>query len=226
MVRLKLAVNSEDAWSRARILGHQGLVTLAVVWLSTLWILAPRARGQQAAPSWQAEVRKYAEAQDWTAALSIVDGEVARAPQDMDVRAWRARVLAWSGRLSEAAQEYTEILKAAPIDPDNWLGLANVYAREGRNQEALEDLSRDIALAPDRADLRAARGRALRDLGSRDEAGEEFKKALALSPASADARDGLLSLRPEPPHELRFGEGNDLFNFAAANHDGWVRSEE
>src|SRR3989441_3303172 len=176
MVRLKLAVNSEDAWSRARILGHQGLVALAVVWLSTLWILAPRARGQQAAPSWQAEVRKYAEAQDWTAALSIVDREVARAPQDMDVRAWRARVLAWSGRLSEAAQEYTEILKAAPIDPDNWLGLANVYAREGRNQEALEDLSRAIALAPDRADLRAARGRALRDLGSRDEAREEFKR--------------------------------------------------
>ena len=222
MVRAKFVANGGDTCGRRRILGHQGLAALAVVWLFTFCILAPRARGQQVASSWQAEVRKYAEAQDWTAALSIVDREVARAPQDMDVRAWRARVLAWSGHLNEAEQEYTEILKAAPSDPDNWLGLANVYAREGRNQEALEDLNRAIALAPDRADLRAARGRALRDLGSRDGAREEFKKALALDPASAEARAGLLSVRPEPRHELRFGEGNDLFNFAAANHDGWV----
>ena len=190
MVRAKFVANGGDACGRRRIFGHQGLVAVVVVWLFTSWILAPRARGQQAAPSWQMEVRKYAEAQDWTAALSIVDREVARAPQDMDVRAWRARVLAWSGHLNEAEQEYTEILKAAPSDPDNWLGLANVYAREGRNQEALEDLNRAIALAPDRADLRAARGRALRDLGARDEAREEFKKALALDPASAEARAG------------------------------------
>src|SRR3989442_5122919 len=185
MVRAKFVAKGGDACGRRRILGYQGLVALTVVWLFTSWMLPPRARGQQAAPSWQAEVRKYAEARDWPAALSIVDREVARAPQDMDVRAWRARVLAWSGNLNEAAQEYTEILKAAPSDPDNWLGLANVYAREGRNQEGLEDFDRAIALAPERADLRAARGRALRDLCSRDEAGGAFEKTFAPAPARA-----------------------------------------
>src|SRR5713226_7380846 len=51
---------------------------------------------QQPAPDWQAEVQKYAQAQDWSGAMRIVDREIARAPHDMDVRAWRARVLAWS----------------------------------------------------------------------------------------------------------------------------------
>src|SRR2546428_10750460 len=121
MVRAKFVDNGGDACGRRRILGYQGLVALTVVWLFTSWMLAPRARGQQAAPSWQAEVRKYAEAQDWTAALSIVDGEVARAPQDMDVRAWRGRELAWAGRPSEAAQGDTEIRKAAPSGADQLL---------------------------------------------------------------------------------------------------------
>ena len=68
--------------------------------------------GQDHPPDWQTQVRKYSEAQDWNSAMRIVDQEAARAPQDMDVRAWRARVLAWSGHLAEAEKEYLEILKA------------------------------------------------------------------------------------------------------------------
>lgn len=64
--------------------------------------------------------------------MTIVDCEIDRAPQDMDVRAWRARVLMWSGRLAEAEVEYHVLLAATPHDPDNWLGLARVYSREGR----------------------------------------------------------------------------------------------
>src|SRR3989441_2220017 len=222
MVRLKLAVNSEDAWSRARILGHQGLVALAVVWLSTLWILAPRARGQQAAPSWQAEVRKYAEAQDWTAALSIVDREVARAPQDMDVRAWRARVLAWSGRLAEAEREYLGILKVSRTDPDNWMGLAGVYLREGKIQAAQQAIDAAEELDPKRADLHAARARVLRAAGKPNDARLEFQKALHLDPTSTEAQAGLISIRREPKHELRLGQDNELLNYTSDYHDEWV----
>lgn len=192
-----------------------------IIWLlSCACIFTPLARGQEPAPDWQARVRRRAEAQDWVGALRIVDQEIAHAPRDMDVRAWRARVLTWSGRLAEAEQEYVEILKAAPSDPDNWMGLANVYSRQGRNEDALQALNRAIELAPNRADLRAARGRALRALGSPKDARLEFQRALDLDPGSAEARAGLLSLRPEPRHELRFGQDNDVFNFADANHDG------
>ena len=178
------------------------------------------ARGQDRTTEWQAQVRRYAEAQDWSSALRVVDREVARAPLDMDVRAWRARVLSWSGRLAEAEKEYLEILRVAPKDPDHWLGLASAYSREGKLEDALRALDRAVELDPKRADLRAARGRALQAMGERSEARIEFQKALNLDPGSLEARAGMTSMRVEPKHELRFGEDNDIFNFASANHDG------
>jgi tetratricopeptide (TPR) repeat protein len=179
-------------------------------------------RAQDRLPQWQAEVRRNAEAQDWDSAMKIVDREVARAPKDMDVRTWRARVLAWSGRLAEAETEYIEILKFAGSDPDNWMGLASVYLREGKPNDALRALDRAVQLDPKRADLRAARGRALRATGERNEARKDFQNALNLDPTSVEARTGLNSVRGDPKHELRFGQDNDLFNFTSANHDGWV----
>src|ERR1700722_8783915 len=130
------------------------------------WLLCALAWGQQVTSSWQEEVRRRTAAHDWTAALDIVDREVSRSPKDMDIRAWRARILQWSGRLKEAELEYQEILAAVPNDPDNWMGLAAVYSREGRNREALQALDRSVELDPKRADIRAARGAALRTLGA------------------------------------------------------------
>ena len=92
-------------------------------------LLGSPVRSQGRRPEWQAEVRKYAEAKDWDSALKIVDREVALAPRDMDVRSWRARVLAWSGKLAEAETEYLEILRFARSDTDDWMGLAVVYLR-------------------------------------------------------------------------------------------------
>jgi hypothetical protein len=151
-----------------------------------------------------------------------VDQEISRAPQDMDIRAWRARVLAWSGHLPEAEKVYLEILKVSRNDPDNWMGLSNVYLREGRIVEALRALDTAVKLDPTRADLHAARARVLRVAEERNEARLEFQNALNLDPTSEEARAGLVSLRPPLRHELRFGQGNDLFNFADANHDEWI----
>ena len=203
-----------EAQKQARKLGYTLLRLLAGAWLS-----AALAWGQQPAQDWQAEARRYAAAEDWVAALRVVDREIARAPQDMDVRAWRARVLAWAGRLAEAEQEYREILAAAPNDADHWLGLGSVYLREGRAPEALQALDRAVALNARRADLHAARGRALRAAGRTQEARQEFQKARSLDPGSAEARAGLLSLRGDPKHTLRFGMNTDLLNFADARHD-------
>jgi len=167
---------------------------------------------------WQTQVRKFAETKNWDSAMRIVESELARAPQDMDVRAWRARVLNWSGHPAEAEKEYLEILKVSRNDPDNWMGLASAYLREGKVADGLRALDRAVELDPKRADLRAA----LRDMGERNEARMEFQKALNLDATSMEARAGLISVRGEPRHEIRFGQDNDLFNFTSANHDGWV----
>ncbi len=178
--------------------------------------------GQAQTPDWQVQARKYAAAQDWESALRIVDEAVVRSPQDMDVRAWRARVLTWSGHLREAEKEYLEILKVSQTDPDIWMGLASVYLREGRIPEAQRTIDRAVELDPKRADLHAARARALRAAGELKEARLEFQEALSLDPTSVEALAGLTSVRREPRHELRFGQDNDLFNFADANHDEWA----
>jgi tetratricopeptide (TPR) repeat protein len=186
----------------------------------SLWV--PPSRSQEPRPSWQSEVTRQAQAQNWDAAIRIVDREAARVPQDMDVRAWRARLLTWSGRIAEAEKEYLEILKVSRNDPDNWMGLSSVYSREGRVDDALRALDRAVELDPQRADLHSARARVLRAQGEKTEARKEFQKALNLDPGSAEARAGLLSLRGEPKHELRFGQNDDLFNFTSANHDAGV----
>jgi tetratricopeptide (TPR) repeat protein len=220
LVCLISAVIREENSSGRRCRSSQRMLISSLLFGALL--VASSVLGQDQTPDWQTQVRKYSDAQDWDSALRVVDQEVVRAPQDMDVRAWRARVLAWSGHLTEAETEYLELLKVSRNDPDNWMGLANVYLREGKTVEALRAVDTAVALDSTRADLHAARARALRAAGERHEARLEFQRALNLNPTSLEARAGLTSLRPELKHELRFGQDNDRFNFAGANHGEWA----
>jgi len=189
----------------------------AIVIIATLLPVAV-ASGQGLTPAWQAQVRIFAELHDWASAMSVVEQQLARAPQDMDVRAWRARILVWSGRLSEAETEYLDILKISPTDPDNWLGLANLYLREGKIQEAQRSVSIAEDLDSKRADLHAARARVLRAAGEQKESRLEFETALTLDPTSTEAHVGLISVGAVPKHELRVGQDDDRFNFTAADY--------
>jgi len=80
--------------------------------------------------------------------LGLVEREIARTPLDVDVLAWRARILMWSGHLADAETEYLKILQISRTDPDNWLGLAKVYLREGKTQEALHAVDTAVELDP------------------------------------------------------------------------------
>ena len=195
--------------------------TILCVVISPL-LFAPRVHAQAQPQGWQAQVRKCAEMQDWKCALGIVDAEIARAPQDMDVRAWRARVLTWSGRLAEAEEEYRKILQVSRKDPDIWMGFAGVCLREGKIAEAQEAIAAAEELDPKRADVHAARGRVFRSAGELRMARAEFQQALDLDPASLEAREGFISVRGEPKNELRFGMDNDLLSFANDYHGEWA----
>src|SRR3984893_6240773 len=186
-----------------------------------LWAALP-VWGQNPPADWQAQVRKYSQMKDWASAMRIVDQEIARAPEDMDVRAWRARVLEWSGNSADAEQEYLQILQVSKKDPDNWLGLARVYWVEGKTQEALRALDFAVALDPGRADVHMARGRALAAAGNPKSAQLEFQKALRLDPANEEARVAQRSVLGAPKNELRFGQEDNLFNFTGGNYDEWL----
>lgn len=182
-------------------------------------IFCSRSLGQTMPPTWQAEIRGYVEKHDWNAAMRVVDKQVARSPEDMDVRAWRARVLTWAGKLDEAEHEFLRIVAVVPNDPDDWMGLAAVYTRENRTQDALQALDRAVQLDSKRADLHLARGRALRAVSERTEAKAEFEEALVLEPRNEEARSGIASLRSESRHQLLLETNTDLFSFAGANQE-------
>ena len=208
-------VCSRGALLSATFLLPAALLLLAAVLPTGVW-------GQQADENWQVQVREYAATQNWVDALRVVDQQIVRSPNDMDIRAWRARVLTWAGRLVEAEHEYDQVLKVERNDPDNWMGLAGVYLREGRLEEALKTADHAVELDPKRADLRTARGRILRAGGDMSDARLEFRRALALDPGSAEAQSGLFSLRDAGKHELRFGFDGNLLSFAPAYYDQWT----
>ena len=203
--------------SAACVLRHRRPILCRLVIGAAL--LALPASAQNRATSWQEQVRKYAEMKDWESAMRIVDQQIALAPKDTDVRAWRARVLQWSGNLLQAEEEYLHVLQVSKKDADNWLGLGEVYLREGKTQEAVRTFETAITLDPARADLHMARGRALAAAGDRNAAQAEFQQALRLDPANEEARNAQNSALAEPRNELRLGQGNNAFNFTGPNYD-------
>src|SRR3989442_151604 len=192
-----------ESFGTRRALGSPWLSFFGLI--LAIMLVVFQALGQDPPPEWQMQVRKFAELKDWDSAMRIVEREVARAPQDLEAKTWRARILLWSGHIVESEREFRLLVRAAPQDPDLRLGLASALGREERWKEALRELDAAVEVDPKRADLHAARGRALRALGRTDDARQEFVKALQQEPASEESRAGLLSVRAEPKHELRLG---------------------
>src|SRR5712692_134463 len=187
-----------------------------------LLLFASLAHGQERPPDCHAQVRSYADKRDWSAALLVIDAEIAHAPRDLDLKAWRARVLTWAGRLGEAEHDYREILAVDRSDPDNWAGLATACLREEKIEEALRAVEIAVQIDPNRADLHAAYARVLRTAGQRIDARAEFEKALSLDSTSAEARAGLISLRGQPKNEFRGGLENNSLNYTVPNEGQWA----
>ena len=203
--------------SRWRYLPRYAYASVLSLWVGALSIFAPRAFAQEQQSEWQVQVRKYCDANDWPAALRVVDQRIAQAPNDLDLKAWHARVLGWSGNLAEAQQEYLQILSASPNDPDVWAGLGSVYAREGKDDDALLALGRAVQLDPKRADLRIAHTRALREAEKRNVAAAELKHAASLELSSTKAPVVMKARSRVVTGELRVGNETDFLNYSSAN---------
>lgn len=184
------------------------------------FLAAPQAGAQSA--DWQARVKERVGAQDLPAALAIAEERLGEAPQDLEARAWRARLLAWVGRWKESEEEYRRVLDQVPSDADVLIGLAGVMTAQQRPEEALALLDRARTLDPNRADLHMARGRALRALGRRAQAREAFRAALALEPNAPEARQGLDSVQEPPRHQFTAGADFDQLNYTSQDAQAYA----
>lgn len=177
---------------------------------------------QERTAAWEPEVRACVARKDWGSAMQVINRKLVESPNDENARAWRARILTWSGQFVSAEEEYGWLIAAAPSDPDNYLGIATVYVAEGRSGDAVATLEKAVTLDPNRADLRVALGRALWFGGRRAEAKLEFDRALKLSPLSIEARAAVAAAEDEPRYYLSIAVNTDLFSFVDANHQGGV----
>src|SRR5215469_16182816 len=73
---------------------------------------------RQSSPDWQAEVRADTQSRNWTKALEVVNGVLGNDPRDQDGRAWRGRILLWSGDVDGAEAEFRSLTADSPRDPD------------------------------------------------------------------------------------------------------------
>jgi YaiO family outer membrane protein len=154
-------------------------------------------------------VRSLVAAGQLDRASAVVDEWTARYPNDLDARAWHARLLAWTNRWSAAEAAYRELLASQPDDVDLLGGLADVLFWQRRGEEALVPIDRACMLDPTRADIRLRRAQILEQLGRSDEARSAFEETLAREPASTEASKGLERLRPPGRYDVRVGSDVD-----------------
>ena len=158
--------------------------------LGRLALLAPVALASLAGrppTDWPARIRALADVGRLDQAMGVVEEWMRTYPQDLDARAWHARLQAWSRHWAEAEVEYKALLEIAPRDPDLLMGLADVLAWQNRHQEALRLLEQACAQAPEREDCRTRKARS----------------RAALEDSRGDGR-----------HALRIGAGVDVLNYA------------
>ncbi|MBL6934212.1 MAG: tetratricopeptide repeat protein [Alphaproteobacteria bacterium] len=96
-----------------------------------------------------------------------------------------------AGRMTEAAELYSRVLKAEPENPDALHLYGALRYQEGALEEALSLVDRAIALMPEAADYHNTRGLVLRGLERLDEAESALERALEIAPDHGEARANL-----------------------------------
>lgn len=125
----------------------------AAVCLALLALFFGSAARCQSPADWQYRVREMAQAQQFDAALQMVEQRLAEAPADLEARGWHGRVLAWQGHLVQAESDYRSVLARAPDDTDMLSGLADVLLWQGKAKEALAFADRARSLSPTQPEL-------------------------------------------------------------------------
>ncbi len=171
----------------------------------------------QSAQDWPTRIRACVSEGHLQQAQSVVDEWLKAFPDDLDARAWHARLLAWTNQWREAESEYRELIRLSSNDADLLAGLADVLTWQGHLEEALNYLNQACALDPEREDCRLRRAHILRRLGRSREARDAYQEVLTKDAASQEARQGLAQIRSEGRYEMRIGADFDRSDFARNN---------
>jgi hypothetical protein len=168
----------------------------------------------QSDSDWATRIRAHVDGGNLQQAMGTTDEWLKAYPNDLDARAWHARLQAWTNHWKEAESEYRELTQLNPRDTDLWMGLADVLIWQTRYEEALTYIDRAMEIDPKRADCELRRAQALQRLGRNRESQIAYQEILNKIPSSAEARKGLDQIRSAKRHELRVDSELDNFSYA------------
>ncbi|MBD0711536.1 MULTISPECIES: tetratricopeptide repeat protein [unclassified Streptomyces] len=133
-------------------------------------------------------------------ALRLLDEGIERLDRELGLgkRSWhrtglrynRAQVNTMSGRLTEALEDYAEILAADEGFSDHYFNRGVILRKLGRAQEAIDEFTRTLRLEPPFPEAYYNRGDARLELGDTEGALADFDRALELEPGHPEASLG------------------------------------
>ncbi|MFE3074023.1 tetratricopeptide repeat protein [Streptomyces sp. NPDC059247] len=139
-------------------------------------------------------------------ALRLLDEGIERLDRELGLgkRSWhrtglrynRAQVNTMSGRLTEALEDYAEILAADEGFSDHYFNRGVILRKLGRAEEAIDEFTRTLRLEPPFPEAYYNRGDARLELGDAEGALADFDRALELEPGHPEAslgRAGILA---------------------------------
>jgi len=91
------------------------------------------------------------------------------------------------GSPEKAIKKYSDAVKVAPTDPDNWFNLALAYKLAKKWKEGVEPALKAVELAPENARARVQAGEILKGAGRPDEAVKQLEEAVKLDATVAVA---------------------------------------
>ncbi len=134
-------------------------------------------------------------------ALEQADARLAGAPDDIEARFDRARMLTLLGRTEPAKQEYLQILRRAPGHFGALNNLGALLVETGYRTAARTAYAEAVARHPDQPMARVNLANLLREQGEGEAARGHYQAALDLAPDHPEAHQGLALLLLEAGEE-------------------------
>ena len=135
---------------------------------------------------------------DWSAALELVEAEIAAHPESVSARTHLRLVLQKLGRIDEAIAVAKEVLEASPRVPGGRRDLALLLLEAGRAQEALEMMQEALRSdTPDHHD-HIVLARILMATGDAQAALQAAKRAVEMKPDDRAAAEWLARIEGQP----------------------------
>ncbi len=136
--------------------------------------------------------RFYASEPSFDSSLAIYDSYMRLYPLDYEIRLERAKILTWSGKTADAAQEFRIISLAQPDNKEANIGLAECLVMEDTNNEEAEQIfRRELARTDDTVRVRVGMADALRRQGRYEEARDQYQAVLVKDPKNERAQKGM-----------------------------------